>query len=191
MDANQLAEGVARAVEAAKPAQEYCFLWIDHWSMCMTKAEWSGWMQAVGSIVALIVAIYVPQKQRVDQKKENAALAVSAAAFQVAILRAVQKQLEPKGLEVTMAGMKTSLKSLRAMIAAINPMLISSDGMPVYAGLLNLSHEIEELTVEADANRVDGEGFTKRIEALLDAAHSLLKLTEARIEGATSAGPTR
>lgn len=191
MDANQLAEGIARAVKVAEPAQEYCFLWIDHWSMCMTKAEWSGWMQAVGSIVALIVAIYLPQKQRADQKKENAALAVSAAAFQMAILRAAQKQLVPTGLKVTVEGMKTNLKSLRAMIAAINPMLISSDGMPVYAGLLSLSHEIEELTVEADASRVDGEGFTKQINALLDAAHSLFKLTEARIEGATSAGPTR
>ena len=37
--------------------EEYCFLWITHWSTCMTKAEWSGWVQAVGAIVALAVAI--------------------------------------------------------------------------------------------------------------------------------------
>jgi hypothetical protein len=56
MDANQLAEGIARAVEAAKPAQEYCLFGCNHWSMCMTKAEWSGWMQAIFSVVAIFSA---------------------------------------------------------------------------------------------------------------------------------------
>jgi len=61
MDANQLAEALARAVEAAKPAAEYCFLanqdrW---WTVCMTKGEWSGWMQAIFSIVAIGTAFLV------------------------------------------------------------------------------------------------------------------------------------
>lgn len=56
MDANQLAEAIARAVELAKPATEYCFLasrdyW---WTVCMTKGEWSGWMQAIGAVVAIL-----------------------------------------------------------------------------------------------------------------------------------------
>jgi hypothetical protein len=71
MDTNQLAEGIARAIEAAKPAQEYCFLWIDHWSMCMTKAEWSGWMQAVGSALALALAIGLPYIQKRKAELEN------------------------------------------------------------------------------------------------------------------------
>lgn len=53
MEPNQLIEALARAVESAKPAQEYCFLWIDWWATCMTKAEWSGWMQALGSVFAI------------------------------------------------------------------------------------------------------------------------------------------
>jgi hypothetical protein len=40
------------------PAQiapaEYCFLLIDHWSTCMTKGEWSGWVQGVGTILAIM-----------------------------------------------------------------------------------------------------------------------------------------
>ena len=32
---------------------EYCFLWLNHWSTCMTKSEWSGWVQAVGSVLAI------------------------------------------------------------------------------------------------------------------------------------------
>ena len=42
------------------PPPEFCFLWIDHWSTCMTKAEWSGWMQAGGSVIGIAVAIAVP-----------------------------------------------------------------------------------------------------------------------------------
>ncbi|ADU36927.1 hypothetical protein [Variovorax paradoxus] len=38
------------------PATEYCFLWIDWWPLCMTKAEWSGWMQAIFSVAAIIAA---------------------------------------------------------------------------------------------------------------------------------------
>ncbi len=53
MDAKEIYGGIAAAVEAAKPAQEYCFLWISHWSTCMTKSEWSGWMQAISVVFVL------------------------------------------------------------------------------------------------------------------------------------------
>jgi hypothetical protein len=42
---------------------EYCFLMIQHWSTCMTKGEWSGWMQAAGAIFALALAILLPVVQ--------------------------------------------------------------------------------------------------------------------------------
>lgn len=32
---------------------EYCVLGIDWWPLCMTKAEWSGWMQAIFSVLAI------------------------------------------------------------------------------------------------------------------------------------------
>ena len=35
------------------PTPEYCLLSIDWWPLCMSKAEWSGWVQAVGSILAI------------------------------------------------------------------------------------------------------------------------------------------
>lgn len=40
---------------------EFCFAWIDHWSTCMTKSEWSGWMQAIFSVIAIFVAIVLPR----------------------------------------------------------------------------------------------------------------------------------
>jgi hypothetical protein len=38
------------------PTPEYCLLGIDWWPLCMTKAEWSGWMQAVFSVAAIVFA---------------------------------------------------------------------------------------------------------------------------------------
>lgn len=53
MNADQVIEGIGNVVAAAKPAQEYCFLWIDWWPMCLTKSEWSGWVQSIGVLVAM------------------------------------------------------------------------------------------------------------------------------------------
>ncbi len=41
-------------------ADEYCLLGVQHWSTCMTKAEWSGWMQAIFSVVAILAAFVIP-----------------------------------------------------------------------------------------------------------------------------------
>ncbi|AEF90265.1 hypothetical protein DelCs14_3266 [Delftia sp. Cs1-4] len=48
---------------------EFCFLWINWWATCMTKSEWSGWWQAVGSILALIVAIGLAMWSRFEDRK--------------------------------------------------------------------------------------------------------------------------
>jgi hypothetical protein len=71
MEAIEIYNGMARAVEAAKPAQEYCLLWIPHWSACMTKAEWSGWMQAIGSVLAIYVAVRIANRQHEKQGIEK------------------------------------------------------------------------------------------------------------------------
>ncbi|KGG86711.1 hypothetical protein [Comamonas thiooxydans] len=63
MNADQVIGGIGRAVAATKPAPEYCLFWIDHWSTCMTKSEWSGWMQAIGSIAAIVFALTLPYIQ--------------------------------------------------------------------------------------------------------------------------------
>lgn len=53
---------------------EYCLLWIDWWAFCMTKAEWSGWMQAIFSVIAIAAAglfAYLP----IEEARRNAARA--------------------------------------------------------------------------------------------------------------------
>lgn len=69
MDANEIYNGIAAAVEVAKPAQEYCFLWINTWPTCATKSEWASWLQSFGVLVALYAAIKAPEWSR----KNNAA----------------------------------------------------------------------------------------------------------------------
>lgn len=71
MNANQLTNALVDAAAAAKPAQEYCLLGIDWWATCMTKAEWSGWMQAIGAIVALFIAIGIPWSERRNKRIEE------------------------------------------------------------------------------------------------------------------------
>ncbi|RYE40801.1 MAG: hypothetical protein EOP24_39535 [Hyphomicrobiales bacterium] len=59
MTAQDLYDGMSRAVEAAKPAQEYCLKVLDQqWWTCLTKAEWSGWMQAISSVAAIGIAAF-------------------------------------------------------------------------------------------------------------------------------------
>lgn len=51
-------------------AQEYCLVGIQHWSMCMTKGEWSGWVQAFGAVTAIFFAYILANWQHKKQTYE-------------------------------------------------------------------------------------------------------------------------
>jgi len=53
------------------PAPEFCFLAIDWWPFCMTKAEWSGWVQAIFSVVAIVAAFAISEIQQCRQQKAS------------------------------------------------------------------------------------------------------------------------
>ncbi len=55
---------------------EFCLFGLQHWSSCMTKAEWSGWAQAVGATVAVLIAIAVPLWMRWSDRRETNAVAL-------------------------------------------------------------------------------------------------------------------
>lgn len=97
MDAQLVVEGIARAVEAAKPAQEYCFLWIDWWPVCMTKSEWSGWMQVIGALSALGIAIALPYWQKRLADKENFNRARQCLLMQCGVIDELLKLAEAAG----------------------------------------------------------------------------------------------
>lgn len=81
MNADQVIESIGNVVAAAKPAQEYCLFYWDVWPMCMTKAEWSGWMQAIGvlaTIGSLAFSIFSEKKKyREEVNKRKLADSVS------------------------------------------------------------------------------------------------------------------
>lgn len=81
MNADQVIEGIGRAVAAANPAQEYCLFYWNVWPMCMTKAEWAGWMQAIGvlaTIFSLTLGIISEKKKyREEVNKRKLADSVS------------------------------------------------------------------------------------------------------------------
>lgn len=70
MDVNQLAEAIALAVEAAKPAPEYCWGLLD-WSVCMSKSEWAAWVQAVFSLIAIGAAFGVAWTSHFLQRRSD------------------------------------------------------------------------------------------------------------------------
>lgn len=47
---------------------EYCLLWVEHWSMCMTKSEWAAWVQALGSVAAIVAGVLVIRYQHLLQR---------------------------------------------------------------------------------------------------------------------------
>jgi len=63
---------------APPPPPEYCLLWADRWWpwsdpwwLCMQKAEWSGWAQFTGAMLAVIVAICIPLLNERGAKKRD------------------------------------------------------------------------------------------------------------------------
>jgi len=94
MNTNQLLSELARAVEATKPAQEYCFLWIDSWPTCMTKSEWSGWMQAFGSVAAIVGSVLLTERQiRHDREATELAAQRDKEATELAAQRDRRKKI--------------------------------------------------------------------------------------------------
>lgn len=56
-------------------SQEYCLLWIPVWWLCQTKSEWASWVQGLGSLFAVVVALHLPRasaRRQVSQAKEAA-----------------------------------------------------------------------------------------------------------------------
>lgn len=97
MDTNQLMAGLAAAVNAAKPAPEYCFLWIESWATCMTRSEWSGWMQFFGAFGALVVALWLPYLQARIGRANHFSLAVACLSHQLSVFDEIELFADRKG----------------------------------------------------------------------------------------------
>lgn len=96
MNADQVIEGIGKAVAATNPPQEYCLLWSDYWWwMCMSKAEWAGWMQAIGAVLAIVAsALLVRCQLNTDRRAKEQAAASRVRAF-VTQLHSTSLELKP------------------------------------------------------------------------------------------------
>lgn len=101
------------------PAPEFCFLWIEHWSMCMSKAEWSGWAQAVGAVVGIGVALAFPiiLAKRARRKERQGHLETIAADVLMAERQArvyLQANIMAPAYRLPLLGLRSALPALLA-----------------------------------------------------------------------------
>ena len=56
---------------AAGATAEYCLFWFatSWWPLCMAKSEWASWVQAIGSIAAILFAIEIARRQHANSTK--------------------------------------------------------------------------------------------------------------------------
>lgn len=153
----------------------------DYWPK--TSADLASWMQAAGALVALGIAIYLPQKQSADVRRANASLIHSFAVYQLGILAAASKSVQSKGMVDVASGMALHIKSLEQISSGITPTLVLADSMPVLAGLLSLKNEIAECVNQANAKLITSSDFQQSIQHFSDEAYRLLQLTRERIGG--------
>ncbi|MFP5444340.1 MAG: hypothetical protein ACLGIY_12240 [Betaproteobacteria bacterium] len=127
METNQLVEALARALDSAKPAQEYCFLWIDWWATCMTKTEWAGWMQAIGAVTALGIAIGLPYFQKKRADKENFEFALECVKIQCALLDGIRvtANARPGGFKAAVIAARESCANLLISYRAVRSSQLS------------------------------------------------------------------
>lgn len=41
---------------------DFCFLGIDTWATCLSKGEWASWVQAIGTIGAVLAAVWLARR---------------------------------------------------------------------------------------------------------------------------------
>ncbi|MDM0118431.1 hypothetical protein [Variovorax arabinosiphilus] len=82
------------------PTPEYCLFWFwtDWWPLCMTKAEWSSWAQALFSVLAIAAAVgvaYVQHRQGLRQQRElEKAARARVLAAHIATAEAMMEELQ-------------------------------------------------------------------------------------------------
>lgn len=151
METNQLIEALARAVELAKPAQEYCFLWIDWWATCMTKAEWSGWMQAIGAALALVVAIALPYIQARHAHIKNYRMAKNCLMHQVGALMAIETFAQSRGDGLSaLRNARETIDTVVQSFDEVKPSELPKGSLPSWLGARSSASQLKAVIAKVD-----------------------------------------
>lgn len=185
MDANQLIKALGDAAAAAKPPQEYCLLWFwtDWWPMCMTKAEWSGWMQAFGSVAALGIAVWLPYHQKKRAAVEAFALAKHCLESQCAILVGIRATAQPDagGFRSATLSARQSVANLLRLYAQVPPSLLSRDALIAWMHAQTTAGQLNELVRTVGERQVGEPEIEQAIAQLRDNSLAFLgDLTQSR-----------
>lgn len=168
MDANQLIKSVGEAVVNTKPAQEYCLFWSDWWPLCMTKSEWSGWMQFFGAISALIIAIAIPFFQNLANRRNNLKMARQCLLHQSGAITALIMTIEHQDLKNSVYAAKETLNTAYRSFEMVNSTLLPHEILPTWFAaitsaeqLKNFANGIFESSLQVDEIRGILESYQK------------------------------
>lgn len=164
MNTDQIIEGLSKAAAAAQPAQEYCLLgfWgVTWWPVCMTKAEWSGWMQAFGAVLALGIAIWVSGSHERLEKRDALVKARVFAKQLVLCLQGLSYRNDRRTYDVflmsiaTLEELKSFSLSIRSERMPESAMLAFVDMRQIAVALLLTANAIRESPSPENDAKVD------------------------------------
>lgn len=112
---------------APAPAVEYCLLWINWWPLCMTKAEWSGWVQAIGSVAAIFASAVLVLVQHRHSALAAQIAEFKAAASKLLALQHILSDAHTQLIAVEADFLKAQQPSLELFTAATNAVTIVRD----------------------------------------------------------------
>lgn len=173
MDANEVTQEFSKAAKTfIGNSQEYCFLFIDWWPLCMTKSEWSGWMQFIGAMLALIVAISLPFYQQRLKRIRNYLIGEQCIINQNgAIIAILSHDLINKTVKEAISITQAQIKSINDMVKEVKYSELSYDTRLVWSRF-----NASTIKLMALNNSADGDAqLTVKLQKLDEHVSLLLK----------------
>ncbi len=167
MNTSQLAEAIGVAAAAAKPPQEYCLLWINWWPTCMTKSEWSGWLQFVGSILALFIAISIPYYQNIVNRKKNIEMAKQCLQHQCGAITALMATIENQNIRLCVNSVKETLNTVCRSFEMVSAPELSQEYLPTWFAAKTSAEQLKNFADKLPDTHIEDE----HIKSVLKSYH--------------------
>ncbi len=145
------------------PPPDYCLLWMGYWWSCMSKTEWSGWVQAVGSILAILATgwgVWFAQRAQERQRLRadhteytrllEAVFQLVGGAHQIA--RKIHDYVAPfNGKPIAAASVRTMRAELFAVLSALERVDVTRlDRFEFVQAVLIANAVVPDLLLELD-----------------------------------------
>lgn len=172
MDTDKLMKALGDAAAAARPSQEYCLFWYDSWATCMTKAEWSGWMQAIGALVALLVAIGIPLLQKMHADAAQFEQARQCLLIQCALIDAIRTNVrqDVRGARSAVVAAQENCANLLARYREVRTPPLGLEQMAAWVGAQATAARLNEFVAEAFAGRVPRDNIAPALDLLMESS---------------------